>query len=154
MVQKCSFQFLKMRFQYLSQLQCDTAVCQLYFEMRTPFPGITYFIHFLILKRKAVGKFKKSRTPKPRKCFLLSGGGGCTGALQTPIVAARDPLGLHFGDPKLHFGCPGTYFPTPRHPSSSINFPFPQSSSPPCLQSSKVGEAECAERLNNSTHVY
>ena len=79
---------------------------------------------------------------RPRSNF------GRPGTLQAPILAARDPFCLQFGGPKTHFGCPGTHFPVPGHPFPNPDFPYPLSSMPSRLQSSKMGEAECTERLN------
>ena len=73
---------------------------------------------------------------------------GRPATLQAPIFAARDPFCLQFGGPKHHFGRQETNFPAPKHPFSSPNLLSPQSSMPANLQSSKIGEAECAERLN------
>ena len=87
-------------------------------------------------------------------------------ALQTAFQTVQDPILEVLGPSKPRFGPPGTIFGSNLEVPSVIldaqrpifqprsthfptpDFPLPQSSMPASLQASKVGEAECAERLN------
>ena len=90
--------------------------------------------------------------------------------VQDPILEVPGPSKPRFGSPGTHFGSdlevpsptldarrpisqpPGTHFPA--QTSLSPSPPVLQSSMPQILQSSKIGEAECAERLNKLVEKY